>query len=381
MIKALTVCFTLLMLATFAASAETTQQKELFRLLDERSRIVQKLMQQQSPEEAESLQKRLKKIDDKLGHMGIDMPIPPEPSLSQVDRAELGVTPSPPLSLEGKRYRFDISTSPSFNNNYFQSVEGSPQQSIWLNKVSSGFQLALVRNHKNQLTVGVDLHRNFVRGIDNADWSVFEANLNYATPIHQLAFRGFYIPQRLTFTTQASGSGLARTSGLGVDYIVRFTPGIRARLFYRLNDVRYRGFDDRDLKAHRVAGDIQFRLHNLFIPGVGYEWTNAMAQSENYTYREITPVLLLGARLGRVATLSLRYRYKLRNYPIGNTTVGNFGRKDRRHDAYIYISIRLGRQFDLTVFHNYLQNISTRAYRGFTTLSGGATLQFRFPGQ
>ena len=165
----------------------------------------------------------------------------------------------------------------------------------------------------------------------------------------------------------------------GTDYTARLSRNMRIRAFYRFNDIRYPEFSSRNVKVHFGAGDVQYRFHDLFMPGIGFEYSKTMAQTDNYTYREMTPVLLLGSRLGRAASVNLRYRYKMRNYTIDDSQYSNFSRRDWRHDAYMYIGIGIGMHFYLIAFGSYTENSSSRAYRSFSAMSGGATLQFQLP--
>ena len=77
--------------------------------------------------------------------------------------------------------------------------------------------------------------------------------------------------------------------------------------------------------------------------------------------------------------MNLRYRYKLREYSINDSQFSNFGRKDYRHDAYMYAGTGIGRNLYLTLFGNYTQSRSSREGRSFSTMSVGATLQFQYP--
>jgi hypothetical protein len=226
---------------------------------------------------------------------------------------------------------------------------------------------------------GADIQRNHVEGIQHADWNSYGARLAYSTRRNQLMFQGLYIPRRLTFTARDGEAGFATTSGLGADFYRRLGKA-RMRLFYRWNEVLYPEFENRNAFSHVAAGDIQYQFHSFLGPGVGFEWTDTRASLENYSYSEKTPVVLLGARFGRVGALNLRYRYRERIYPIQDRLASNFGRKDRRHDAYMYLSMNLGDHLGLIVQGSYLQNISARASRGFKALSGGITLRYIYPG-
>ncbi|MBN1569686.1 MAG: DUF560 domain-containing protein [Acidobacteria bacterium] len=379
--NAIVACFMAMIIAHFALSQDIEQESEFVRLMNERSRLLESLEADPAPDIETSMRARLKEIEDKIGEMGIEVPSPPAPLMSEADRTDLPLPRPASPSIEGKRYRFDFGVSPSYADNYFQAVAGSPRQAAWLTNVSGLFQFALARSGHNQLSAGVDIQRNIVEGIDNADWNSYGARLSYTTPANQLTLQGAYGPRRLTFLAPEDYPGLATTLALGSDYSRRLTRRARARVFYRRNDVRYPEFDDRNLISHMAAGDARYQFHKLFIPGIGYEWTGARARSENYSYTEMTPVLLLGARFGRTATLNLRYRYRQRTYAIDDARASNFGRKDRRHDAYMYLNIALGKHLGLTMYGSYLQNLSTRAGRGFKAINGGATLRCMLPGK
>ncbi len=371
--------FLVIILTNLAMSDERDRQREFARLFIERSQLQEKLAQKPPQQTVVALQGRIKEINRKIRSMGINLPESPEPPLSEFDRTDLSIPRMPVLLFSDKRYNVDLHMSHAFNNNYFQAVAGAPRQSVWLTNFSTSLNVTISQSYDQQFTAGVNLQRNFLQGIENADWSVFGANLRYAYKTHQFTFHGLFLPQKLNFVTQDAASGISRTSGFGADYANRPNPNMRLRAFYRLNDIRYPEFSNRNVKIHFASGDIQYRLHNLFMPGIGFEYSNTMAKTDNYVYREMTPVLLLGARFGRIASVNLRYRYKMRDYTISDSQSGNFGRRDFRHDAYMYAGIGLGRYLYLIAFGSYMKNSSSRAYRSFSAMSGGATLQFQFP--
>jgi hypothetical protein len=381
------VCFTVLMLAGYAfcgdpfRSEDASRQSEFVRLMLERSQIMASLEENPSPEIATKLRTQLKKIQRRLRDMGIDIPAPPAPLMGEVDRTDLPIPRPEPPSLDGGRYRFDLIVSPSFSDNYFQAVDGTAKRSAWVTHVSSSLQFALARKGNQQLSLGLDLQRNNVEGIQDANWNSYGARLSYSTRNNQLTFQGIVSPRRLTFITRDGDSGRGTTLGIGSDYSQKLAGRARMRLFYRWNEVHYPEYENRDVRSHVAAADVQYHFHNLFAPGIGFEWTEARANLENYSYVEKTPIVLLSSRFGRAVTLNLRYRHRNRLYPVENSQASNYRRRDRRHDGYMYLSINLGGHLGLIVYGSYLQNISARADRGFKSLSGGVTLKCLFPGR
>lgn len=379
MIKTIVAFLLIIILANFLLADDQDRQREFVRLIMERSQLQMELAQQPPEESAESLRKRIREINKRVADMGIGMPDSPEPPLSELDRTDLSIPRLPTPIFSDKRYKFNLNTSHAYNSNYFQAVADTPQQAVWLTNVSTSFDFTVVQEYKHQFTAGVDLQRNFVRGIQNADWSAFGANLSYAYNTHRFTFHGLYTPRKLNFITFDSIPGFSRTMAFGADYTALLNRNMRIRAFYRFNNIRYPEFSSRNVKVHFGAGDAQYRFHDLFMPGIGFEYSNAMAQTDNYNYWEMTPVLLLGSRLGRVVSINLRYRYKMRNYTIDDRQYSNFGRRDWRHDAYVYLGIGIGRHFYLIAFGRYMENFSSRAYRSFSSMSGGATMQIQFP--
>jgi len=379
--NAIILLLSILFFANLAVSDDKERQRKFAQLMLERSRLQQELTQQASTSSIASIQERIKEIDDEIDDMGIGMPNSPEPPLSEMDRTDLQMARPPALMLDYRTCSLSINITPSYNNNYFQAVAGTPRQPVLLTDVSTSFSFPLAQDYKQHLWASVSAQRTFVRGIENGDWNVYGVRLNYEYKNHQLTFHGFLSPRKLTFVSNDGRAGLAQTKGFGADYRTRPNRNTRLRLFYRWNDVRYPGFEDRDSEIHFASGDIQYRFHDLFMPGIGFEYANNLAISDNYRYREMTPVFLLSSRLGRVASVNLRYRFKQREYSIEDSLLSNFGRKDRRHDVYMYTGIGLGRSLYLTLFGGYTQSISSRQNRSFNAFSAGATLQFQFPSQ
>lgn len=412
--RARTVWMTTLLLVLFAVTATAAQQSEPERLLKERAFVVEKLSQPQSELVRASLLSRLKGMDKRLRELGLEPPATPEGSARLADgntasqsapQPEQG--PEEPLPAEANsapssgdlygtqrpgglpeppvpgtsRNQFRFSVSPWFRSNYFQTGADSPRESVVGTELSADFRVPLVRSEDRSLTAGVGVSRNLVRGVDDADWSRFEAALLYAVRAHAFGARAYYIPRRLTFDPTGGEPGFGRTFGAGAEYDVRLSRRTRTRLLYRLAQVRYEDFAQLDLTAHRVGGEIRHRFHDLLIPGAGLEWTHAGARSANSTYKEIAPIVMYGARVGRRVNTNLRYRYRLRDYPVADPTASNFDRRDRRHDISMYASVWLSPQWELVFFGGYLRNLSSRASRTFTDGSGGLTLRFRFPAE
>jgi hypothetical protein len=303
-----------------------------------------------------------------------------EPSVSAVGGEELdrAVTRPQPQSMPGGRYQIGFEITPWFRSNYFQSVADSPSEAVAGTELSGEVRVVLAGSADRRLVAGGSVNRNIVRGVADGHWNLFDATLLYQAGKHEFGVRGYYIPQRLTFITASDEPGYVRVAGLGAEYNGRPTRRTRTRLLYRREQNRFADFTERTANAHRVGGEVRHRFHNLFMPGVGLEWTRTRANSENFDYREITPAFLYGMRLGSRVSANLRYRFRMRDYPIADPLAENFDRRDRRHDFSMYVNTRLSRQWDLVVFGGYLRNQSTRASRIFSDANGGATLRFRF---
>lgn len=378
--------------------AQTEQEDEVGRLLREREEIIRKLSQPQSPVVRTTLSTKLERIDRRLKELSGSSPrlepkqetteptkpmepteptqdVPLVPDLYDKPEADIRTPPS----MAG-RYRFEFGVLPRYNSNFFQSTGGAPSTAVFVTTLTGKFGVDLLRREVSSLAGTFRIQRNIHDGVDNADSYVFDATLGYRFSRNRLYLTYFTIPRRLAFIT-TDQDVFSRLDGINLGYSRRVTRRTRVRISYQAARQIFSDFKERDAARHRLRGELRYRIHPLFMPGIGYEWSRDNAQSDNFTYNRWAPLLRLDSRIKRIVWVALRYRYQNRDYITVDPTGPNFGREDRRHEFRLYSNVKLTKHWWLYFYGSYLDNNSTRDTRAFGGHELGVGLMFRVPGK
>ena len=282
------------------------------------------------------------------------------------------------------RYRVEFGVLPHYNNNYFQAVEGTPRTDVFITTLSANFGYDLMRRDDKTLDVELRLRRNLFSDLRNANSTDIDAILGYDFGRNRVELSYFGTPRRLSSFEDdpvafQNTSIFNSVNGGSLQYSRRFTSRLRGRASYELAREIYTDLKERDVTRHRFATDVRYRVRPFFTPGIGYEYGRNLARSEVFSRRSNALLLLAGSNIRDILTMSLRYRFAVREYTTNNPRSSNFGRRDHRHDVNFYSTVNLPKGFSIYGFISTNNNNSSRANRSFTAYDTGLGLFFRFP--
>ncbi|HEX8148587.1 MAG TPA: hypothetical protein VF591_15510 [Pyrinomonadaceae bacterium] len=283
------------------------------------------------------------------------------------------------------RYRFEVGVMPRHITNYFQAQDefnsattATPVRSVTVTTLSGSFEYDLARDDNSAVTAGLRVRRNLFKDLPGADSTDVDATIDFDYQPNRLRLGYFGTPRRLA-SIVAGRNIYAETHGFSAEYFRRIDRHWRARGGYQFARETFSEFTERNLSRHQLNGDIRYRVHPYFTPGVGFEYQRGNAGSENFSYTRPALVLLATSDIRGRAYLSFRYRFSDRDYTTGLATDSNFGREDKRHDVSFYSTVQLGRGFSLFGFVYHTDNNSNRLTRTFTSTESGLGLFYRFP--
>ncbi|HXF05905.1 MAG TPA: surface lipoprotein assembly modifier [Blastocatellia bacterium] len=301
-----------------------------------------------------------------------------EPDLSVEPPQERSVIIPQPLPAGPSRFRAEVGVLPRYNSNLFSATAGAPRQTALITTLAVKVEADLVRGEGSTMTARFAGHRNVYQGIEGADSSDFDISLEYGFGRNRLALTYFMTPRRLVYVV-GDERVVNRLDGVDLRFSRRITRRTRSRVGYEFTRERFPILGERNSDRHRLSGDIRYRIHDLLAPGIGFEWGRVTANSTNYNRDEAALLLLLDSRFKNAIWASMRYRYGQRHYTTTNSTAGNFGRRDRRHEIRWQASVRTTRHWGFLLYGSYTTNASTRERRSFTGYEVGVGMVFRFP--
>jgi hypothetical protein len=283
------------------------------------------------------------------------------------------------------RYRFEVGVMPRHITNYFQAQDefnsattSTPVRAVTVTTLSGSFEYDLARDDNSSVTAGLRVRRNLFKDLPGADSTDVDVTLDFDYQPNRFRLGYFGTPRRLASIT--SGHNVyGETHGFGAEYFRRIDRHWRARGGYQFARETFSESKERDLSRHLVNGDIRYRVHQYFTPGVGFEYQRGNAEARNFSYTRPALVLLATSDIRGRAYLSFRYRYSVRDYTTDLATDSNFNREDRRNDFSFYSTVQLGKGFSLFGFVYHTDNNSNRLTRTFTSTESGLGLFYRFP--
>lgn len=402
-------------------SAQLPDENEVARLMAEKSEIVQKLSGQQSElvrvaltTELESINRRLKLLQPE------DTPAPtkntaqeeapagnsyqlssseklpplPVPVVNAEDRSvqRIAAPTLDPFSYEvpetnvrrqrstERNYRIDLSVSSRYNSNYSEAIDGAPKDKVFVETSAAIFSLDWLRRERSKLTSVFRFQRDFLVGVNGREANQVQAITGYDRGNSRMDFTFFYLPKRLAFTTSDKKDVFTNLKQIRVGYQRELPHNIRIQGSYEFEQEGYTVIEEQDASKHKVSGDLRFRVHHLFRPGIGFEAGQVRARTDNYSYDRRAPLFMVDSRVGDRLNIAMRYRYQGRDYITLAPASSNFRRLDRRHELLVYSDLRLSNRWWLGVYGSYLNNDSSRADRSFTGHEIGLSLSFRVVG-
>ena|GEM_PF-4960513 len=314
--------------------------------------------------------------------------IEPRPYRQDGGREQADVPMAP---REPGRYRTELGLSVRHNDNLFEAQAGSPKESDTITAVSARIDGDLLRGETSSLAGHLLARWNDYKEFDDADSAYIDAGLDYAFGKNTVRLAYFTTPERLAYlkkenvgNTEVVNSVLSEVRGVNLNFTRRENRRMRWRIGYEESRETYETdvdgtAGDRDYDRQELYGDVKYRVHETFRPGIGFELAELDAETSNYGRDESSLVLSIGSQWSRKFSTDFRYRYRIRDYTTDDQSDSNVDREDHRDDYRIYANLILNRQWRLFIFDSYIDNRSSRDSRTFTGNEVGIGIFYQFP--
>jgi len=135
----------------------------------------------------------------------------------------------------------------------------------------------------------------------------------------------------------------------------------------------------KDNEFPTLGGAVRYRgWGSELSPEVGIEIGDRDAVDPNEDHDQIDLWLKLRSAPTRRLYLSLRYRYRTRDYDVGVPTASNFGREDDRQQWALAANVKTVRHLSVDFYYAYENADSTKASRNYTTSLLGVGLKVNY---
>ena len=311
--------------------------------------------------------------------------VEPRPYRQDGGREEADVPTAP---REPGRYRTELGLSVRHNDNLFEAQAGSPKESDTITAVSARIDGDLLRGETSSLAGHLLARWNDYKEFDDADSAYLDAGFDYAFGKNTFRLAYFTTPERLAYlkNQDKNQSVLSEVRGVNLNFTRRENRRMRWRIGVEMSNESYDTdvddtADERDYDRQELYGDVKYRFHETFRPGIGFELAELDAETSNYDRDESSLVLSIGSQWSRKFSTDFRYRYRIRDYTTDGpeSENSNVDREDHRDDYRIYANLILNRQWRLFIFDSYIDNHSSRDSRTFTGNEVGIGIFYQFP--
>lgn len=277
-------------------------------------------------------------------------------------------------ATEERRFRIDLRLNGLFFDNFFQAPDGAPQQDVsaWAAELRLAAPLAAA-----------------LEGYANLNYTTYEDPLETSQGItaglrsdgrpHGFDLFGELITNRPTGDVGelVEQADIQRFAG---EYSFRPT---RAWQLTTLAEYQRQDFEiteGRDNTFTDFGGAVRYRgFGSEFSPEIGATFGERDADDPNEDHSQRDLFVKLRSAPAPWAYLSLRYRYRTRDYDIGDPRASNFEREDTRKQWTATADLRTGDVLTWNFYYSYEDAESTLASREFTTslLAAGVTIGLR----
>ena len=283
-------------------------------------------------------------------------------------------TPKPPVQTIP--IRTELRYFSSYNSNFFNASTNKDE--VFLHSLGGKIAVDILKRDTSTLTGEFGLAYTFVVGVKDADYLRIEPRLNYKFHGNDLSLRYFYIPRERSSDDPDAAGATKSVNNVGLRFSRRWNRRLRTRLGYQFSHEDFVLSSTLNRNIHKVRGDIRYRFHKLFTPGIGFELGFRRAEAGR-SYNQGGPVLLVESRITKKIRADLRYRYRFRDYPTGDSGSSNFGREDHKNDVRLRARYKLTDNWLPFLYFSYKNSDSTRTSRTYDTAEVGLGISFRFP--
>lgn len=162
--------------------------------------------------------------------------------------------------------------------------------------------------------------------------------------------------------------GVADTTRFRAEYGYRFTDSWEATLRGLHQDQRFERVEGRDNDFTSAGVALRYRGWGYgFSPEVGFDTGSRSATDTNEDLDQQDYWIQLRSIPSDGLYLSLRYRYRARDYTIGDPLSSNFNREDDRQQIALTVDYELTDPWSIGAYYAYQDADSTNPNRIFTT--------------
>ena len=260
-------------------------------------------------------------------------------------------------------------------DNFFQAPEGRPEEEVSLSRVEGrlAFDLSPEQRWRAYARGRYDAYSD---GLDEA-WAG-GGGVRYEGEVHELDLYGELERDRPEFEV---GDEFDRADQLRLagEYAWRLTDAWQVSALADFRDQEFDRSPAKDNEMLSVGGALRFRGWGYdFSPEVGAEWgsRDAVSADEDHDQRDLW--IKLRSVPFRSLYLSLRYRYRTRDYAVTDPAASNFAREDERRQWVLAADYRIREWISANGYWSYEDADSTKESRVFESQLIGLGLALHF---
>lgn len=298
------------------------------------------------------------------------------------DAPRLGAS-EPNSSPVAKHYWIEFGTMGRKISNYFEAendfhaLYAAPRVSPYVVTLSGRIAYNLLDDDNRTLTAGLRMRHNFYTDLAGADSDELDASLYYKSRPDEFRLELYRKPSRLVGTINRRNV-YAATNRVNVEYVHRLTERVRAGAQYEYSRENYTERPEHDLTRQVVNASVQYKFAPWFEPGIGVEYEHGDGRSDNFTYEQVSPVLILNSSIWPVAYMGVSYKWYDRKYLKAGAGESNYQRIDRRQNVSFYGTLRVGGGLSVFSFVYYTKSNSNQSSSSFSSCDAGVGLFYRF---
>lgn len=261
--------------------------------------------------------------------------------------------------------------------NDFRSLYAAPRVSPHVVTLSGRIAYNILDDKDETLTAGLRVRHNFYTDLDGADSNEFDGSLYYKGRANEFRLELYRKPSRLVGTINGSNV-YAATNRINAEYVHRLTEHVRAGAQYEYSRENYTARQEHDLTRQVVNASVQYKFAPWFEPGIGVEYEHGDGRSDNFTYEQVSPVLILNSSFWPIAYLGISYKLYDRKYLKATALESNYKRIDKRQNVSFYGTVQIGHGLSVFSFVYYTKSNSNQSSSSFSSCDAGLGLFYRF---
>jgi hypothetical protein len=275
----------------------------------------------------------------------------------------------------GDRFELEARVFGASFDNFFQAPPGEPEQDVTSTRVEARLY-RLLRKDRPWKLYGQAAYVVYEGALDNAN----EVGVGFLHDARPHRFDAFFQRQRNRPSFDVGDTfDRADVDRLAVEYSYRLDSDWELTGLGTFEDQTFDLTPSRNNDFSTLGAAVRYRGWGYsFSPELGIALGDRSAVDPNEDHSQTDLWLKLRSAPTRRLYLSLRYRYRTRDYDIGLLDASNFGREDDRRQWTLAANIKTVRRLSVDVYYAYEDAESTKASRNFTTSMLGIGLKAEY---